>query len=111
MLIAQRELSLRHGDGVRKIAIRIFAPFEERPDVCGCRYEIDWPEEDRAVTVWGFDAVQALFIAMQVIGAEIYASDYHKSGNLFWDTPGNGYGFPVVPTLRDLLEGDDKKYS
>ena len=47
---------------------------------------------------------------MQMIGAEIYTSKYHKAGELCWETPGKGYGFPVVPTLRDLLQGDDAKY-
>lgn len=45
-----------------------------------------------------------------MIGAEIYSSDYHKSGDLFWETPGKGYGFPVAPSLRDLLQGDDATY-
>jgi hypothetical protein len=47
---------------------------------------------------------------VQIIGAEIYSSNYHKSGNIFWDKPGNGYGFPVAPSIRDLLQGDDAKY-
>ena len=58
----------------------------------------------------GFDSVQALFIALGMIGAEIYTSNYHKAGQLFWDKPGSGYGFPVAPTLRDLLIGDDTKF-
>jgi hypothetical protein len=57
-----------------------------------------------------FDSAQALFLALQTIGAEIYTSSYHKAGKLFFDAPGKGYGFPVVPTLRDLLQGDDAKY-
>jgi hypothetical protein len=62
------------------------------------------------MSVGGFDSAQALVLALQTIGAEIYSSTYHKSGQLFTDKPGNGYGFPVVPTLRDLLQGDDAKY-
>ena len=38
------------------------------------------------------------------------ASSYHDSGKLFVEKPGDGYGFPVAPTLRDLLQGDDLKY-
>lgn len=37
-------------------------------------------------------------------------SSYHKSGKLALDARGRGYGFPVVSSLRDLLEGDDAKY-
>ena len=60
--------------------------------------------------VGGVDSAQALVLALQMIGAEIYSSDYHKSGNLFWERHGDGYGFPVVPTLRDLLRGSDLNY-
>jgi hypothetical protein len=45
-----------------------------------------------------------------MIGAEIYSSSYHEQGKLFWDAPGRGYGFPVVSTYRNLLQGDDAKY-
>lgn len=110
MVIASRVLTLRRGANDTKIPIRIFAPFNEKPGVWGCRYEIDWPDENRAVTAWGFDAVQALFIAMQMIGTEIYTSNYHKAGALFLDAPGKGYGFPVSLSLRDLLQGDDAKH-
>jgi hypothetical protein len=110
MEIASRVLTLRDGNAETKIPIRIFAPVSEKPGVCGCRYEVDWPGENRAVTAWGFDSIQAVLIAMQMIGAEIYTSSYHKDGKLFWEKSGNGYGFPVVPTLRDLLQGDDQKY-
>jgi len=48
--------------------------------------------------------------ALGMIGAEIYASGSRRSGKLFWDKPGDGYGFPVAPTLRDPLQGDDAKY-
>lgn len=59
---------------------------------------------------YGVDAIQALTITLGMIGAEFYSSSYHKSGSLVWDEPGNGYGFPLPPTLRDLLIGDDAKY-
>src|SRR5690242_16734707 len=76
----------------------------------GCRYLIDWPVRPSDKTIFGFDSVQALHGALQIVGAEIYSSDYHEAGNLFWEAPGKGYGFPVAPTLRDFLIGDDAKY-
>jgi hypothetical protein len=54
--------------------------------------------------------VQALLIAMQMIGAEIYASNYHDSGKLRWLVADRGYGFPVTNNIRDLLVGDDKAF-
>jgi hypothetical protein len=93
-----------------EIPIRIHTPEREQPGVWGCRYDVGWPEGLRSATAWGFDSIQAILGALLMIGAEIYSSDYHKSGHLFWREPGKGYGFPVVPTLRDLLQGDDAKY-
>jgi hypothetical protein len=110
MLIASRELTLRDGGNDIKIPIRIFAPEFESPGAWSCRYEIDWPDENRVMTVWGFDGMQALLHALQIIGAEIYSSSYHESGNLYFDKLGNGYGFPVMLPFRDLLQGDDKRY-
>lgn len=110
MIIASRTLKLRNGDGTTEIPIEIFAPERERPEAWSCRYDIGWPEGNRTYAGWGFDSIQAVVATLNMIGAEIYSSNYHKSGNLYWDAPGNGYGFPVVSTLRDLLQGDDLKY-
>jgi hypothetical protein len=109
MLIASRVLTLREADAEIEIPIRIFAPQEE-DDAWVCRYEIDWPEGTQAMTSWGGDSAQALILALSMIGADIYSSSYHKSGNLVLEAPGKGYGFPVPSSLRDLLEGDDAKY-
>lgn len=106
MLIATRILKLRDATTDIEIPIRIFAPEEDQGD-WKCRYEIEWPEGTRASAAWGFDAVQALYLALQKIGTDLYVSGYHKSGNLMWDKPGNGYGFPVPHNARDWLEGDD----
>ena len=62
------------------------------------------------MTVAGMDSIQAIFIAMQMIGSEIYTSSAHESGMLSFYAPGRGYGFPVPVSLRDLLVGDDAKY-
>ena len=110
MEIASRELTL-HDDGKDiKIPIRIFAPKCEETGAWGCRFEIGWPGESRTMEIFGFDSVQALVHTLQIIGAEIYSSSYHESGNLYFDKPGSGYGFPVMSPFRDQLQGDDKKY-
>lgn len=109
-IFASRTLTLRNADGDIEIPINIFAPEFEKPGVCGCRYEIGWPDGKRSVTAFGFDSIQAILIALGMVGAEIYSSNYHKAGNLFWGEPRKGYGFPVLPDLRDLLIGDDAKF-
>jgi hypothetical protein len=109
MIIATRILTLRTGGKDRRIEVRLFAPKQDRTAWL-CRYEIDWPEGTQVMEAGGADAMQALIIALHMIGSDIYTSDYHKSGSLFFWTPGEGYGFPVPANLRDLLIGNDLKY-
>jgi hypothetical protein len=69
---------------------------------------LEWPDETTSLDAMGVDGVQALELALKMIGAFIYTSDHHTSGNLMWEAPGKGYGFPVTHNIRDLLTGDDK---
>jgi hypothetical protein len=109
MIIATRSLILRGENRDVEIPIRVHAP--ERAEVDWiCRFEIEWPEGRAERWGAGVDAVQALLIALQMIGAQIYASRHHESGRLAWLEPGRGYGFPVSNNIRDLLVGDDKKH-
>ena len=107
MMIATRVLKLRHAGDEVEIPIRIFAP-QAQPVDWLCRFEIDWPDGVLAAGAMGIDAVQALELALKMIGALIYASDHHASGKLMWLEPGKGYGFPVTSGIRALLVGEDK---
>ena len=109
MIIATRTLKIQKDGMELNVPIRLFAP--ERTEVDWmCRFEIEWPETklDRYAT--GVDAVQALILALQMIGSQIYASKYHASGHLAWLENNRGYGFPVPSTLREMLIGDDARY-
>jgi Domain of unknown function (DUF6968) len=108
MIIATRILTL-NDKGEQKVAIRLHAPEPAKVDWI-CRFEIDWPDGKGERQSTGIDAVQALLAAMQMIGAELYASAQNKSGALSWLAPGRGFGFPVPNAIRDLLVGDDKKF-
>lgn len=110
MIIASRTLKLRTDAGAVEIPVNIFAPECEKPGAWSCRYDVGWPEGNRTFAGWGYDSMQAVVATLNMIGAELYSSNHHKSGNLYWDKPGNGYGFPVVGGARDLLQGDDRKY-
>jgi hypothetical protein len=109
MVVASRSLTLRQREGNVAVEIRIFAP---QPDQAhwSCAYEIDWPEGTRKFATSGIDSIQALILALNMIGSEIYTSEYHKAGHLSLGDSWKGYGFPVPQNLRDLLEGDDAKY-
>jgi hypothetical protein len=109
MIVATRILKLRDPRGDIDIPIRIFAPEKLEIDWV-CRFDIDWPDEKLTRIAVGIDAIQALELALKLIGAQIYTSDYHQAGKLEWFGRGQGYGFPVPNGIRDLLVGDDKKY-
>ena len=108
-MIATRQLKLKRDNDLVDVDIRIFAP-EGSGRVWSCRYEIDWPEGRQVMDAGGIDAVQAILLAFQMIGADIYTSSYHKSGRLMFEAPGQGYGFPVPESIRHLLVGDDRIY-
>jgi hypothetical protein len=107
MIIAQRILKIRHGRDYLDVPVSIYLP-SHRGDHWQCEYEIGWPEETRRRRAYGHDSVQALLLAMQNVGAELYASDAHHSGRLSLEEGGNGgYGFPLTKTLRALGKGED----
>jgi hypothetical protein len=109
MIIASRNLRFSSKNREIDIPICLHAP-ENAGASWACRYEIGWPEGRHVMKVEGFDAFQALMIALQMIGTEIYTSDYHKAGQLNWPPDKKGYGFPIASNLRDLLEGEDARF-
>src|SRR5579872_4543760 len=106
MIIATRTLRLKATPSDTNVLIEIFAP-ERDGNAWNCRYNIHWPSGLWSSFAAGVDSAQALVLAFQKIGVDVYFSDYHKSGKLFWDKPASGYGFPLPPAARDALVGDD----
>ena len=109
MVIATRILKLRKGASETPIEIRVSAP-EQKDTAWSCSYEIEWPEGIERRTAWGADSVQAVLLAFQMIGADLYTSSYHKAGQLLFGAAGKGYGFPVPSSLRPFLVGDDATF-
>jgi hypothetical protein len=105
----RRDLRLRSGDAEQEVSVRLFWPVEDAK-AWDCRWEINWPDRQRANSGRGADAIQALLHALEMIGAEIYSSEEHRSGRLVWSDGWKGYGFPVSGRIRDLLVGDDAKF-
>ncbi len=106
MVILERSLSFASAGGDTKIKISVHAPTQGERD-WQCAYEIAWPGAPRRGFGYGIDSAQAMLLALQAIGTDIYTSDYHRTGLLSWEQLGRGYGFPVPRTIRDLLIGDD----
>ncbi len=107
MKIAQRQLHYSDNGRPIEIPIVINAPIQA-DGAWSCEWSIGWPHGVRAARGYGADSIQAVRLTLEMIGAEIYSSPYHASGQLYFESPGNGYGFPVPSNLRDLLIGEDR---
>jgi len=107
MIIASRILKFQNRESEIDVQIDIHMPKLDESDWI-CHYEIHWPDGKQANFAKGFDSVQALHLGMQRICLDLYMSKYHTTGNLYWDKPGSGYGFPITPNGRSFLVGDDK---
>lgn len=110
MIIATRMLKLQAKGTILDIPVSILLPVLEATHAWKCDYEIAWPDGLSRKSTYGVDSMQSLVLALQMIGAELHSSKAHEKDSLFWDKPGNGYGFPVVSSLRDLLVGENAIY-
>lgn len=109
MILGTRSFSI-HADGrPQTLEVRMYLPTGQGR-AWSCSYEIDWPEDRYESEGWGVDALQAIHMAMQKIAKDLYASPYHKKGQLSWPGQGPGYGFPMAKNGRDLLVGNDKTF-
>lgn len=106
MKILERILHYSAAQRNIEITISIDLPVQGDRD-WSCLYRIAWPDGTYMGSGYGLDATQALLLALQAIGTDIYTSDYHRSGRLRWLDSGDGYGFPVPNTISHLLVGSD----
>lgn len=106
MIIAERILKLAPGN--QPVKLSLTAP-ELDNGSWFCTYAIKWPDGERSIKIGGTDSMQALVGALQLLGAEIYASKFHKDGRLSFEGR-TGYGIPVPSNFRPDLIGDDAKY-
>ena len=106
-VIAKRILRCVMRGAPQEMRVRIFAPFAASEN-WSCVYEIDWPDNVRRRAAHGLGAVQALSLALQTIGAELYTDRQPGIESLRWLDDDEGLGFPLPPSLRDFARGEDK---
>ena len=108
MIAFHRVLSIKSEGGLQQVAIDIALPFDDRGS-WRCNFTIGWPEGPYTGYGMGTDAVQAIRLTFGQIAIMLYASTYHRDGILFWQRPGDGYGFPLPYDGRDVAIGNDKR--
>lgn len=96
-IIATRQLDLADG---RKVIVTIGKP-EPFPGDAGadyyCPYQITGIKRNKVRYAGGVDAVQALQLALEMIGADLETSDEARAGVLSWEAGSErgDYGFPL----------------
>lgn len=103
-VVAMRELVLKDKDGDQPVTVRIGMPqpFDDGHDYY-CPFEINGIGETTVQRAGGVDAVQALQLAMTMIGITLYASEEAAAGQLRWLDEYGDLGFPVQEGAEDLL--------
>lgn len=82
VVIASRELIL---DGNRKVQVLIGKPMplpDGNYDGSYCPHQTIGVRSGRVRCAYGVDAVQALTLALSMVGAELYTSEEYQSGRL-----------------------------
>lgn len=105
-VIARRVLSLAP-NGEVVVVIGKPRPFPGGGDFF-CPFKVEGLGSQRITRAGGVDAVQALELALRMVGTVLYTSQEYKDGRLTWEGGENGsLGFPVAANIRDILpEGD-----
>lgn len=104
-VIATRTLTL---DGTKQVQVLIGRPQRfQNGQSWYCPYRIPNVGLDRILYAAGVDEVQALILALSMIGAKLYTSDEYIAGRLSWVAGQEGdLGFPVPESIRDVLPGN-----
>ena len=107
--IAVRQYSLVENGQRSDVTVRIFQPepVHDEPHY-RCGFQIEWPSGMKQRYAYGIDAIQALILALDILGAYINTSQVAKEGKLVWLEPGGGFGLPVPRGIEDVLQGDDR---
>jgi hypothetical protein len=100
-VVATRQLDL----SVDKTVTVLVGKPEKFPDADDyyCPYQILGLGNERVRRAGGVDSIQALELALKMIGTDLYTSKESQSGELTWSGGKKGdLGFPVPDVLRDL---------
>ena len=85
------------------MSVELYAPTQsDLSDDFQCGYKIEGIGAQKVKFAYGVDSLQALLLAMQSIGADLYSSDAAKTGQLRW-LGQLDLGIPVPKSIEDLV--------
>ena len=104
-VIAERQFFL---DGKGTVWGRIGEPLasDAEPYEGGCPWQIEGMGSGKVRFAFGFDRMQALWLAIQALGTELYSSEEYRAGRLAAFEEGERQFYLALPVLNgfeDLL--------
>jgi len=101
-VVAERRLTLSPD---RTVIVRIGLPVTSRepPHESWCPYQVEGLGSGKVRRIFGVDAVQSLWLTLQIIGCELYTSEAYQAGGLHSFESDPDLGFPVPDNMIDLL--------
>ena len=98
-VVCEREFQILLGEEVKPFAVRWMKPVSDPQGDWSCISRVEWPHKAHVTgKTFGVDSVQALYLAMTRVAAELYAAE----PPVFWFEPDDVLGLPVSPTIADL---------
>jgi hypothetical protein len=95
----ERPLAL---DGVDSVMVVVGVPRPHPEGDFYCPWRIRGLADGKVRSAYGIDAIQAMWLALHMIGAYLYTSDEGRARRLSWLGEAD-LGFPVTKGLEDLL--------
>jgi hypothetical protein len=103
-LVACRDFTLRRPRGRRRIVRALVArpkPFDDG-NGWNCEYQILGTGTEKVRHAGGVDSVQALYLALHLIAADLMTTPEYQKGWITWDGS-RDLGLPVPAVLADLV--------
>lgn len=74
-VVCERTYHTRRDGEVHPVPVRWRIPVPDQRGDWSCEYEIEWPQREvRIARAYGVDSVQALYLALQNVAAELYTA-------------------------------------
>lgn len=74
-VVCERTYHIRRDGEVHPVPVRWRIPVPDPRGDWSCEYEIEWPQREvRIARAYGVDSVQALYLALQNVAAELYTA-------------------------------------
>jgi hypothetical protein len=94
-IVAQRTLWVESSTGKRPVVVAVGRPYPiDGGENYECPFTIDGMMATSLRSAKGVDSVQALSLALSIIGASLYTSREYKAGELTWFAGQDDLGFP-----------------